>query len=308
VSEAEIAAEVCDDILIANEVVDPNKCARVAALARRVRMTVAVDSTEGLEAVGRAAATAGATVGVVVDVNVGQMRCGVSPGGDVLRLARRVAATGGVELRGVMGYEGHVVSVPSRAEREAQGRAAMAGLVDSARMLRADGLPCELVSAGGTGTYDISGRVPGVTEIQAGSYVLMDTDYGGLDLPFEQAFWVMGTVISRPTATRVVADCGHKSTTKDHGLPRVRGLEGASVTSLNDEHATIAVPPACSSFPRIPTRRSTSTTCSTCWRGRPWSTSGVSRLVATPSTGERLTRSWIPRKLRVSPQRKRPRS
>jgi len=245
VSEAEIAAEVCDDILIANEVVDPNKCARVAALARRVRMTVAVDSIEGLEAVGRAAATAGATVGVVVDVNVGQMRCGVSPGGDVLRLARRVAATGGVELRGVMGYEGHVVSVPSRAEREAQGRAAMEGLVDSARMLRADGLPCELVSAGGTGTYDISGRVPGVTEIQAGSYVLMDTDYGGLDLPFEQAFWVMGTVISRPTATRVVADCGHKSTTKDHGLPRVRGLQGASVTSLNDEHATIAVPPAC---------------------------------------------------------------
>jgi D-serine deaminase-like pyridoxal phosphate-dependent protein len=245
VSEAEVAADLCDDLLIANELVGSGKCERVARLARRVRMTVAVDSEAGLAAIGRAARNAGVSVGVVVDVNVGQMRCGVEPGHEAVQLARRVTSVDGVTLRGLMGYEGHLVSVSDRDERETRTRASMVGLVESAAMLRASGLPCELVSAGGTGTYDISGRVTGITEIQAGSYVLMDTDYGQLDVPFEQAFWVLGTVISRPEPRRIVVDCGHKSMTRDHGLPSPRDLEGATVVSLNDEHATIAVPSDC---------------------------------------------------------------
>ena len=121
----------------------------------------------------------------------------------------------------------------------------MTDLVATARAIRDAGLPCEIVSAGGTGTYDITGRIEGVTEVQAGSYVLMDSDYGRLDVPFEQAFWVLGTVVSRPTPTRCVADCGHKATTKDHGHPLVRNIEGAEVVALNDEHATIGVPSDC---------------------------------------------------------------
>jgi D-serine deaminase-like pyridoxal phosphate-dependent protein len=242
VSEAEVAADLCDDLLIANEPIGPGKCERIAALAHRVRMTVAVDSEAGLDAIGLAARNAGVTVGVLVDLNVGQMRCGVEPGHEVVQLARRATSVDGVTLRGLMGYEGHVVSLPDRAEREVRTRASMAGLVESAAMLRASGLPCELVSAGGTGTYDISGRMSGITEIQAGSYVLMDTEYGQLDIPFEQAFWVLGTVISRPEPRRLVVDCGHKSMTKDHGLPKPRDLDGAMVVSLNDEHATLRVP------------------------------------------------------------------
>jgi D-serine deaminase-like pyridoxal phosphate-dependent protein len=118
----------------------------------------------------------------------------------------------------------------------------MQGLVRTAQQLRDAGLPCEVVSAGGTGTYDISGRVDGITEIQAGSYALMDTDYSSVGVPFEPAFWVLGTVVSRAARDRCVADCGHKSMTKDHSLPGVRGIHGATVTSLNDEHATIALP------------------------------------------------------------------
>jgi D-serine deaminase-like pyridoxal phosphate-dependent protein len=178
VSEAEAVAGLCDDILIANEPVGPGKCERIAALARRVRMTVAVDSAAGLDAIASAARGAGVTVGVLVDLNVGQMRCGVAPGSEAVQLARRTASVAGVTLRGLMGYEGHVVSLPNRPEREAHTHAAMAGLVETARMLRESGLPCEVVSAGGTGTYDISGRITGITEIQAGSYVLMDSDYG----------------------------------------------------------------------------------------------------------------------------------
>jgi D-serine deaminase-like pyridoxal phosphate-dependent protein len=120
----------------------------------------------------------------------------------------------------------------------------MHGLVDSAQRIRADGIACEVVSSGGTGTYDISGRVDGVTEIQAGSYALMDTDYGSVGVPFEQAFFVLGTIVSRPSPERCVADCGHKSMTKDHGHPAV-DLASATVTALNDEHAVIAVPASC---------------------------------------------------------------
>lgn len=243
VSEAETAAALCEDILIANEIVGPGKAARVAALARRIRITVAVDSLHGLEDIAGAAVAGGVTVGLLVDVNVGQMRCGVTPGDAAVALACRVAAAPGVELRGVMGYEGHLQNLADRAERERRARAAMDALVSTARQIMRQGLPCEMVSGGGTGTHDISGRVEGVTEIQAGSYALMDTDYAGLGLPFEHAFFVLGTVVSRPDSARCVADCGHKSTTRDHGLPGLKGMPGAVVISLNDEHATISLPP-----------------------------------------------------------------
>jgi D-serine deaminase-like pyridoxal phosphate-dependent protein len=196
----------------------------------------------GLNAVAAAARDAGVRVGALVDVNVGQNRCGMSPGSDAVDLARRVNETADVALRGVMGYEGHVQPIRLRVERETRAREAMIALTDTARQMRAAGLPCEVVSAGGTGTFDISGRFEGITEIQAGSYALMDTDYGEVHVPFEQAFWVLGTIVSRPTPDRCVADCGHKALTKDHGLPAVNWIAGATVTALNDEHATIAVP------------------------------------------------------------------
>jgi D-serine deaminase-like pyridoxal phosphate-dependent protein len=245
VDEAEVAADLCDDILIANEIVSPDKCARVAALAREIAVTVAIDSAAGIEALTSAALAAGVTIGVLVDVNVGQGRCGVEPGDAAVALARAAAATAGLTLRGVMGYEGHLQPLRDRAERDARARAAMQDLVATARQIRGQGVPCDVVSSGGTGTYDISGRVDGVTEIQAGSYVLMDTDYGSVGVPFEQAFFVLGTIVSRPSPERCVADCGHKSMTKDHGHPSVRGVDGATVTALNDEHAVIAVSGSC---------------------------------------------------------------
>jgi D-serine deaminase-like pyridoxal phosphate-dependent protein len=245
VGEAEIAAAFCDDVLIANEVVTPAKCARIARLGRRIRVTTAIDSLAGLDALSQAARDTGSRVGVLIDLNVGQGRCGVEPGEAVVTLARQAAQSesDGITLRGVMGYEGHLQPIRNRAERELQTRQAMTALVNAASRIRDSGLPCEIVSAGGTGTYDISGRSDGITEIQAGSYALMDTDYADVGVPFEHAFWVLGTVVSRPTRNRCVADCGHKSMTKDHSLPVVRGIEGARVTSLNDEHATIALPP-----------------------------------------------------------------
>jgi D-serine deaminase-like pyridoxal phosphate-dependent protein len=243
VAEAEAVSSVCDDLLIANEIVGAALCNRVAALARHRRMTVAVDSPIGVTRIAAAAAEAGVSIGILVDVNIGQNRCGVSPGSDAVALGRRVVETPPLHLRGLMGYEGHVVGIPDRAAREVATRESLEQLVLSARMFQQAGLPTEIVSTGGTGTFDISSTFDGVTEIQAGSYALMDTDYGKLQLGFECASYVMGTVISRPSAERCVADCGHKSCTKDHGHPAVREIQGATVTALNDEHAVISLPP-----------------------------------------------------------------
>lgn len=250
VGEAECVADIADDILIANELIGPGKCERAAALAVRLRdrtgrepaLTVAADSDEGLQRLADAARTLGTNIGVLVDVNVGQERCGVSTTDEAVALARRISDTSGVRLRGVMGYEGHVQPIRARDERALRAQQAMMTLVATADRIREAGLPCDVVSSGGTGTFDISGRFPGITEIQAGSYALMDTDYRDVGVPFEQAFWVLGTVVSRPTPRRCVADCGHKSATKDHALPSVDGIAGATVTAFNDEHAVIALP------------------------------------------------------------------
>jgi D-serine deaminase-like pyridoxal phosphate-dependent protein len=242
VHEAEAVAHLGADLLIANEIVDASKCDRLASLARNVGVTVAVDSPIGVDALAAAAQRAGVTLGVLVDLDVGQGRCGVVPGQEALTLAHQVSRTAGLELRGVMGYEGHLQATRSRDERAARTGEAMRKLVATAELLLRAGLPCDIVSAGGTGTYDVSGRTEGITEIQAGSYALMDTDYRDTGVPFEQAFWVLGTVISR-SADRCVVDAGHKSMTKDHGNPSVHGIDGAVVSALNDEHAVIALPP-----------------------------------------------------------------
>lgn len=243
VGEAEVASEFCDDILIANQVIGAEKLASVAAIAKRgIDMKIAVDTVEGLEQLAKAAEAAGAEVGVLVDVNVGMPRCGVAPGEPAAALARRISDTANVRLRGAMGYEGHVVGIPEREKRERGAQRAMEGLTASVQAIRDAGLPCEIVSAGGTGTYDITGRIPGITEIQAGSYVLMDTAYGKLDIPFEQAMWVLGTVVSRPNPVLCVTDSGHKAATEDHGNPDARDITGASVMFLSDEHASMTIP------------------------------------------------------------------
>jgi D-serine deaminase-like pyridoxal phosphate-dependent protein len=108
--------------------------------------------------------------------------------------------------------------------------------------VREAGLPCEIVSAGGTGTYDITGRIEGITEIQAGSYVLMDVAYGKLDLPFERAISIAATVLSRPKPELCATDSGLKACAVDHGNPTVKEPDGASVLFLSDEHATISLP------------------------------------------------------------------
>jgi D-serine deaminase-like pyridoxal phosphate-dependent protein len=207
------------DLLLANEVADAGRLGRLARAGARV--TLAVDSDATI-----AAAAAGGVSEVVIDVNVGLPRCGCDPA-EAGRLAESARALG-LEVRGVMGYEGHIVGIAERATRMEMIAPAMEALVGAHGDVGGD-----LVSAGGTGTYDINAWA---TEIQAGSYALMDTAYAQLGLPFRQALHIEATVISVSRGW-AVADCGLKALAMDHGNPDIAGSE---VWFCSDEHITFA--------------------------------------------------------------------
>jgi D-serine deaminase-like pyridoxal phosphate-dependent protein len=208
-----------DDLLLANEVVDAR---RLGVLVREgARVTMAVDSEEIIEA-----AVAARVPEVLIDVNVGLPRCGCRPGeaGRLADQARRL----GLTVRGVMGYEGHIVGLEDRSRRVELLEESMALLQRAHEDVGGD-----VMSAGGTGTYDINHWA---TEIQAGSYALMDTAYGKLGLPFAQALSVLATVIS-VSSEWAVADCGLKALGMDHGNPTV---DEATVLFCSDEHLTFS--------------------------------------------------------------------
>jgi D-serine deaminase-like pyridoxal phosphate-dependent protein len=210
------AAGLGADLLLANEVLDARRLGRLDA-----RVTVAVDSAETV-----AAAAAGGVREVLVDVNVGLPRCGCAPedAGRIADLARARR----LEVRGVMGYEGHVMIQPDREKRQLATDEAME------RLARAHALVGgAVVSAGGTGNFDLNHLA---TEIQAGSYALLDTAYARLDLPFAPALSVLSTVLSVSQGF-AVADCGLKALGMDHGNP---AIEGAAVWFCSDEHVTFA--------------------------------------------------------------------
>ncbi len=218
VREMEVMAEagLGSDLLLANEVLDASRLGRLDA-----RVTLAIDSEETL-----AAAVSGGVREVLIDVNVGLPRCGCSP--DRAGALADAARKAGLEVRGVMGYEGHVVGVADRSERERLCAESMKHLLDAHAATGG-----EVVSAGGTGTYDCN---PWATEIQAGSYALMDTAYRELGHPFVQALWLWLSVIS-VSEKYAVADGGLKCLGMDHGNPTV---EGGVVWFCSDEHLTFA--------------------------------------------------------------------
>ena len=207
------------DLLLANEVADATRLGALASAGARV--TVAVDSEATI-----AAAVAARVPEVVIDVNVGLPRCGCRP--EDAGALGEMARARGLTVRGVMGYEGHAVGLTDREERTALVRASMELLLAAHAQVGG-----ELVTAGGTGSYDVNHWA---TEIQAGSYALMDTAYGALDLPFSQALEVLATVIS-VAPDWAVADCGLKALGMDHGNPSMK--EG-SVRFCSDEHVTFA--------------------------------------------------------------------
>lgn len=217
-----------DGIFVVNTVAGREKLAALAALAARADVMVAIDELTNARELADAAREVGSTIAVLIEVDTGMDRAGVDSIEEAITLAEQVAPLDGLQLRGVTGYEGHCSLTPERELRHERQHAAMSLLVSAANALRERGLPCPIVSAGGTATWDWTAADPGLTEIQAGSYVVMDNFHGAMIGGFDHALTVATTVISR-RPDRVIVDAGNKSmgapalaTMRDHDLPVLR--------------------------------------------------------------------------------------
>lgn len=238
--EAEVMADAgFKDILIANQVVGPQKIARLVALRPRCDVIVAVDSRENVTALSEAANAAGVVLRVVIEVDMGMKRAGVDPGEPVVAMAKFIAGKPGLKFAGLMGWEGHAAPMDADSKAKAVS-AAVRSIVQSAEMCRAAGLSDDIVSCGGTGTYWVSAAQSGITEIQAGGGVFCDVHYRkdfNVDHPY--ALTVMTTVTSRPTPQRVICDAGKKTMSSDASVPQPIGLDHVRSARLSAEHATI---------------------------------------------------------------------
>jgi len=239
VREAEILIEHgIDSILIANEIAGEEKTERLADLSRRASVMVCIDNCHSVRDLASAQRNRKSRIEVLVDVNIGLDRCGVAPGQAALDLAR-YAVDHGLAVRGIMGYDGHLQAVPPSSERDEVVGQGSKAIVASAVLLENAGIPAPIRSTGGTGTYAVSGQYPGITEIQAGSYLLMDDIYVSRNAPFQRSLTVLATVISARRGEHAVLDCGVKAISGERGLPTLKDMPGARLTALHAEHAIV---------------------------------------------------------------------
>jgi D-serine deaminase-like pyridoxal phosphate-dependent protein len=239
VREAEIlVGHGITSVLIANEIGGQEKPERLAELARNASVMVCVDNCHSIRDLAAAQRNRKSHIEVLVDVDIGLNRCGVEPGQAALDLAR-FALEYGLAVRGIMGYDGHLQAVPPSTERDKIVRQGSTAIVESAALLESAGIPAPIRSTGGTGTYAVSGAHPGITEIQAGSYLLMDNIYVSRGAPFQRSLTVLATVISTRGREHAVLDCGVKAVSGERGLPTLKDVPGAHLRALHAEHAII---------------------------------------------------------------------
>ena len=235
------------DVYVSNEIVGPAKLARLAALARHARVATCADDPLHVQGLSAAAQTYGVELTVLVEIDVGANRCGIAPGEPAARLAQQVAAAPGLRFGGLQAYQGASQHLRTHAERQEAIQATVARVRETQDALKRLGLACETVTGAGTGTF-VFERDSGVfDELQVGSYVFMDADYSrNLDADgrpvhtFEHSLFVLATVMSRPTPTRVVVDAGLKALSVDSGMPLVAGRDDLAFERASDEHGRIA--------------------------------------------------------------------
>jgi D-serine deaminase-like pyridoxal phosphate-dependent protein len=208
-------------------VAHPAKLRVLAELAREHRVLVAVDEAANAAAHSAAAVTAGSTLGIMVEVDTGMDRCGVDSAADCLAVARQVMDLPGLRFEGITGYEGHCSLTPDHDLRHERQREAMKFFTGVAELLEAHGIPCPIRSAGGIATWNWTAAYPGLTEIQAGTYVVMDNFHGQMAPGFEHSLTIQATVISRQSG-KVIVDAGNKSV-----------ADPADVTMLGHDHKVL---------------------------------------------------------------------
>lgn len=238
-NEAEVLADAgAADILIANQVMGAAKLPRLAALARRAALAVCVDDAGHVAELGAAIRAAGGALGVLVEVDIGMHRCGVAPGPAVVELARRVAAEPGLTFLGLQGYDGHLQLLADREAKRARCVEGLEQLETCKRLLSEAGLAARLVTGAGTGTWEWSAEHAALTELQPGSFLLMDAAYHAVRPEFGRSLSVLATVISRREGWYVL-DAGSKAISQDFGTPAIKGRDGERVVKLAEEHTKV---------------------------------------------------------------------
>jgi D-serine deaminase-like pyridoxal phosphate-dependent protein len=236
------------DVLVTNEIVGRQKLRHLMALAHTARIGVCVDDPAQIEALEGAAGEAGVTLPVHVEINMGGNRCGVEPGAPALELARLIEAAPHLSFAGLQAYHGSAQHLRGWAERQV----AIAGAAEKATLTRdllaANGIACANITGAGTGTFEFEAGSGVYTELQCGSYIFMDADYGrNLDRDgaatraFEPSLFVWATVMSRPTAERAIVDAGLKALAFDSGPPTVWDEPAATYERASDEHGRLGI-------------------------------------------------------------------
>jgi len=247
ISEAEAMVEGgVMNVLVSNEVVGAPKLARLAALARRARISVCVDNEQNVVDMDAAARAAGGKIDVLVEVNGGGNRCGVEPGPACVDLAQRIAASRQLRFAGLHAYQGAAQHARTPAERKAAIARAVQYVRITVEALQANGLKPEIITGAGTGTYLLEAASGVYNEIQPGSYIFMDADYnrnlgenGKPTHAFEQSLYVWATVMSHASPERAVVDAGLKALSVDSGMPLVADLPGVEFLKASDEHGVL---------------------------------------------------------------------
>lgn len=239
VGEAEILAwGGIKDVLVSNEVVSARKIARLAALANIAEVALCADDQGAIETIEAVARDFGRRLTLLVEIDVGSARCGVSPGAEAVALARRIAASRHLVFGGLQAYDGAAQHVRHLDERAAHVQAAVEATAHTVDLLRAAGLACPIVGGAGTGTFALEAASQVYNEIQAGSYVFMDADYARNHPapPFRQSLFVLSTVMSAARDGVAVVDCGHKGIAIDAGPPLIHERRGVVCERASDEH------------------------------------------------------------------------
>ena len=245
VSEAEAMVEGgVRDVLVSNEVVGTRKLARLARLAKRARIGICVDHPLQIEWLEAAVKAEGAQLDVYVEIDVGARRCGVAAGEPALLLARKIVAAEGLRFGGLQAYQGSAQHVRTMDDRKAKIDVAIEAARMTRALLEANGISCPIVTGAGSGSFVFEAASGVYDELQPGSYIFMDADYARNEtappLPvFEQALFVLTTVMSSPTPQRSVVDAGLKASSLDSGMPLVWQRPGLEYTRASDEHGVI---------------------------------------------------------------------
>ncbi|GAA5071605.1 DSD1 family PLP-dependent enzyme [Roseibacterium beibuensis] len=253
VSEAEVFARGgIKDVLVSNQVRDPQKIDRLARMPKLgARALCCVDDVENVADLSAAAQKHGTEIECLVEIDCGAGRCGVTTTEDVVKIAKAIDAAPGLKFAGIQAYQGAMQHLDSYDDRKAKIDVAVAMVKDAVDGLKAEGLECDIVGGGGTGSYYFESTSGVYNELQCGSYAFMDADYGRIldkdgnridQGEWENAFFILTQVMSHAKADKAIVDAGLKAQSVDSGLPVIYGRDDVEYVKCSDEHGVVMDP------------------------------------------------------------------